>query len=313
MKKYKSNIAVIIPCYNEALTIAETIKEHRKALPDADIYVIDNNSKDDTDKIAKENGAIVLYEYKQGKGNAVKSAFRNIFAKCYFMVDGDNTYPADNVAEMCQLVLDGKADMVIGDRLSSTYFTENKRKFHGFGNKLVRKLINLIFKSDVHDVMTGSRAFSYEFVRGFPIISKGFELETEMTIHSLDKNYKIVEITVPYKDRIENSESKLNTYKDGVKVLKTIATLFKEYKPTMFFNICALITLIFSIILLIPVMIGYFNTGLVEKFPSLIASGIFLVVSLLLWVCGIILGVIHKKQRELYELILNQHSASEFF
>jgi len=229
------------------------------------------------------------------------------------MVDGDNTYPADNVAEMCQLVLDGKADMVIGDRLSSTYFTENKRKFHGFGNKLVRKLINLIFKSDVHDVMTGSRAFSYEFVRGFPIISKGFELETEMTIHSLDKNYKIVEITVPYKDRIENSESKLNTYKDGVKVLKTIATLFKEYKPTMFFNICALITLIFSIILLIPVMIGYFNTGLVEKFPSLIASGIFLVVSLLLWVCGIILGVIHKKQRELYELILNQHSASEFF
>ena len=312
MKKYESEIAVIIPCYNEATTIAETIKEHRKALPNADIYVIDNNSKDDTDKIAKENGAIVIYEYKQGKGNAVKNAFRSIKAKCYFMVDGDNTHPADKVPEMCQLVLDGKADMVIGDRLSSTYFTENKRKFHGFGNKLVRYLINLIFKSDVHDVMTGSRAFSYEFIKGFPVISKGFELETEMTIHSLDKNYKVVEITVPYRDRVENSVSKLNTYKDGIKVLKTIATLFKEYKPVLFFSLCALITLVFAVILLIPVLIGYFNTGLVEKFPSLIASGIFLVVSLLLWICGIILGVIHKKQREIYELIINQCNALDF-
>ena len=286
MKKYESEIAVIIPCYNESTTIAATIKEHKKYLPKADIYVIDNNSKDNTDKIAKENGAIVLYEYKQGKGNAVKNAFRNIRAKCYFMVDGDNTYPADKAPEMCQLILEGKADMVIGDRLSSTYFTENKRKFHGFGNKLVRKLINLIFNSNIHDVMTGSRAFSYDFVKGFPIISKGFELETEMTIHSLDKNYKVLEITVPYRDRIENSESKLNTYKDGIKVLKTIATLFKEYKPVLFFSLCALLILIFSVLLIIPVMIDYFNTGLVEKFPSLIASGIFLIVSLLLWICG---------------------------
>lgn len=306
MKKYKSEIAVIIPCYNEALTISDTIASYKKALPSADIYVIDNNSSDNTDKIAKENGAIVLYEYKQGKGNAVKCAFRNIQAECYMMVDGDNTYPADKAEEMCQLVLDGKADMVIGDRLSSTYFTENKRRFHGFGNKLVRKLINILFKSDIHDVMTGSRAFSYEFVKGFPIISKGFEIETEMTIHSLDKNYKVVEITVPYQDRVENSYSKLNTVRDGIKVLKTIATLFKEYKPVMFFNVCAILTFIFSVGLLIPVMIGYINTGLVEKFPSLIASGIFLVVSLLLWICGIILGVIHKKQREIYELIMNQ-------
>lgn len=311
MKKYESEIAVIIPCYNEAATIADTIEEHRKAIPNADIYVIDNNSKDETDKIAKEHNAIVLYEYKQGKGNAIKTAFRRIKAQCYFMVDGDNTYPADKAFEMCQLILEGKADMVIGDRLSSTYFTENKRKFHNFGNKLVRNLINLIFKSNVHDVMTGSRAFSYEFVKGFPIISKGFELETEMTIHSLDKNYKVLEITVPYRDRVENSVSKLNTYKDGIKVLKTIATLFKEYKPVMFFNICALIPLLFAIILIIPVMIGYVNTGLVEKFPSLIASGVFLVVSLLLWICGIILGVIHKKQREIYELIINQRIALE--
>lgn len=307
MRKYESEIAVIIPCYNEAKTVADVIKGYKEVLPTADIYVIDNNSKDGTDEIARVNGAIVLYEYKQGKGNAVKCAFRKIKAKCYIMVDGDNTYPPDRAKEMCDLILQEKADMVIGDRLSSTYFKENKRRFHGFGNKLVRNLINLIFKSKVKDVMTGSRAFSCDFVRGFPILSKGFEIETELTIHALDKNYRIIEMPVPYQDRIEDSFSKLNTFKDGIKVLKTIATLFKEYKPALFFNLCAMIPLVFSIVLIVPVLSEYFETGLVPKFPSLIASGIFLVVSLLLWICGIILSVINKKHRQLYELIMNQN------
>ena len=229
MEKYNSRLAVVIPCYNEEKSVAQTIDEHRAKIKDADIYVIDNNSKDKTAEIAKEHGAIVIHEYKQGKGNAVKAAFRKIDADCYFMVDGDNTYPADKAQEMCDMVLAGKADMVVGDRLSSSYFTENKRRFHNFGNVLVRKLINFIFKSKVNDIMTGSRAFSREFVKGFPIISKGFELETEMTIHALDKNYKIEEITVPYQDRDADNPSKLNTVGDGIKVLKTIARLFKEY------------------------------------------------------------------------------------
>ena len=305
MEKYTSKIAVIIPCYNEEKSVGQTIDEHKEKIQGADIYVIDNNSKDDTAQIAKEHGAIVIHEYKQGKGNAIKSAFRKIDADCYFMVDGDNTYPADKAQEMCNMVLEGKADMVVGDRLSSSYFTENKRRFHNSGNVLVRKLINFIFKSKVNDIMTGSRAFSYNFVKGFPIISKGFELETEMTIHALDKNYKIEEVTVPYQDRDADNPSKLNTIGDGIKVIKTIARLFKEYKPSIFFNIFAFISLVFSICLLVPVMIGYANTGLVEKFPSLIASGIFLLVTLLLWITGIILEVINRKQREIYELIIN--------
>lgn len=306
MVKYESEIAVIVPCYNEAKTVADVIKDYKKALPEADIYVIDNNSNDGTDKIATENGATVLYEYKQGKGNAVKCAFRKIKAKCYFMVDGDNTYPADKAREMCDYILQEKADMVVGDRLSSTYFKENKRRFHGFGNKLVRKLINTIFKSDIHDVMTGSRAFSYEFVKGFPIISKGFEIETELTIHALDKNYRIIEIPVLYQDRVEDSYSKLNTVSDGIKVLKTIASLFKEYKPMAFFSLISFFTFIFALCLFIPVLIEYINTGIVPRFPTLIASGIFLVISLLLLICGIILDVINKKHRQLYELIMNQ-------
>ncbi len=305
MEKYKSNIAVIIPCYNEEKSVGQTIDEHKAKIKDADIYVIDNNSKDNTANIAKEHGATVIHEYKQGKGNAVKTAFRVIDANCYFMVDGDNTYPADKAQEMCDMVLQGKADMVIGDRLSSTYFKENKRKFHNFGNVLVRYLINTIYKAKIKDIMTGSRAFSYNFVKGFPITSKGFELETEMTIHALDKNYKIEEVTVPYQDRDADNPSKLNTIGDGVKVLKTIARLYKEHKPALFFNLFAFLFLAFSIWLLVPVMIGYTQTGLVEKFPSLIASGIFLLVSLLLWIAGIILEVINKKQREIYELIIN--------
>lgn len=299
-------IAVLIPCYNEALTIEKVVKDYRKALPEADIYVYDNNSTDNTDEIAKKAGAIVRYEYNQGKGNVIRSMFRQINADCYLMIDGDDTYPAENAREMCDLIIDGKADMVIGDRLSSTYFSENKRPFHNFGNKLVRLSINKLFKNSIKDIMTGYRAFSYSFVKGFPILSKGFEIETEMTIHAVDKNFKLVEIPVTYRDRPEGSVSKLNTYSDGIKVLKTIASLFKEYKPAFFFNIIALLILIISLFLGIPVINEYFNTGLVPKFPSLIVSCILLVISLLLWITGIILQVIVKKHKQLYELYLNQ-------
>lgn len=298
-------IAVLIPCYNESKTIEKVIKDYKKALPEADIYVYDNNSSDNTDKIAASNGAIVKYEYKQGKGNVIRSMFRDIDADCYLMIDGDDTYPAENAREMCNLILQGKADMVIGDRLSSTYFTENKRPFHNIGNKAVRFFINTIFKNKVKDIMTGYRAFSYEFVKGFPVLSKGFEIETEMTIHAVDKNYKLVEIPVTYRDRPEGSVSKLNTVSDGVKVLKTIGTLFKEYKPAFFFNIFAIICFLISMILGIPVIIEYFKTGLVPRFPTLIVSTILLVITLLLWITGIILEVIAKKHKQLYELYMN--------
>ncbi len=298
-------IAVLIPCYNEAKTIKKVIKDYQKALPDAFIYVYDNNSTDGTDEIASEAGAIVRYEYRQGKGNVIRTMFRDIDADCYLMIDGDDTYPAENAKEMCDLVLDGKADMVIGDRLSSTYFKENKRPFHNFGNRIVRWLINKLFKNNIKDIMTGYRAFSYEFVKGFPVLSKGFEIETEMTIHAVDKNFKIVEIPVSYRDRPEGSVSKLNTYSDGIKVLKTIATLFKEYKPAMFFNICAFIFLIVGIVIGIPAYAGYFVTGLVEKFPSLIVSCFAIMIALLFFVTGIILQVIAKKQKQNYELYLN--------
>ena len=303
--KAKSKIAVLIPCYNEAKTIEKVIKDYKKALPNADIYVYDNNSTDGTDAIAKKAGAIVRYEYRQGKGNVIRTMFREIDADCYLMIDGDDTYPAENAKEMCDLVLDGKADMVIGDRLSSTYFVENKRPFHNFGNRIVRWLINTLFKNKVKDIMTGYRAFSYEFVKGFPVLSKGFEIETEMTIHAVDKNYKLVEIPVSYRDRPEGSVSKLNTYSDGIKVLKTIATLFKEYKPAIFFNTLAFIFLVIGIVIGLPAYIGYFQTGLVEKFPSLIVSCFSIMMALLFFIAGLILQVIVKKQKQNYELYLN--------
>ena len=305
MEKGKSKIAVLIPCYNEAKTVAKVVKDYKKVLPEADIYVYDNNSSDGTDKIAKKAGAIVKYEYRQGKGNVIRSMFRDIDADCYLMIDGDDTYPAENAREMCDLVLAGKADMVIGDRLSSTYFTENKRPFHNLGNKTVRFLINKLFKNKVKDIMTGYRAFGYEFVKSFPVLSKGFEIETEMTIHAVDKNFKLIEIPVTYRDRPEGSESKLNTYSDGFKVLKTIAILFKEYKPAAFFNIISFIVLLAALILGIPVVIEYFKTGLVPRFPTLIVSGVFLTISLLLFTVGLILQVIVKKHKQLYELYLN--------
>ena len=306
MKEKK--IAVLIPCYNEAVTIEKVIKDYQKVLPDADIYVYDNNSTDGTDKIAKKAGAIVRYEYRQGKGNVIRTMFREIDADCYLMIDGDDTYPAENAKEMCDLVLSGRADMVIGDRLSSTYFSENKRPFHNFGNRIVRWLINHLFKNKIKDIMTGYRAFSKEFVKGFPVLSKGFEIETEMTIHAVDKNFKLVEIPVDYRDRPEGSVSKLNTYSDGFKVLKMIATLFKEYKPFYFLGIVAILFLIIALIFGIPVVIEYFKTGLVPRFPTLIVSCIFVVLSMLFWITGIILEVIVKKHKQLYELYLNLRS-----
>ena len=305
MKKNDKKIAVLIPCYNQAKTIEKVVKDYKSVFPNSDIYVYDNNSNDKTDEIAKKAGAIVRYEYRQGKGNVIRTMFREIDADCYLMIDGDDTYPKENAKEMCNLVLSGKADMVIGDRLSSTYFTENKRPFHNLGNKTVRFLINKLFKNNIKDIMTGYRAFSYEFVKSFPVLSKGFEIETEMTIHAVDKNFKLIEVPVTYRDRPEGSVSKLNTYSDGFKVLKTIATLFKEYKPAAFFNIISIICLIIALILGIPVVIEYFNTGLVPRFPTLIVSGTALLVALLLCITGIILQVIVKKHKQLYELYLN--------
>lgn len=297
-------IAILIPCYNEAKTIKKVIKDHKKVLPEAKIYVYDNNSTDKTDEIAKKAGAIVRYEYKQGKGNVMRSMFKDIDADCYLIIDGDDTYPAENAREMCDLVLNKKADMVIGDRLSSTYFTENKRPFHNFGNVLVRKLINFLFKSNIKDIMTGYRAFSHEFVKTFPVLSQNFEIETEMTIHALDKNFLVKEIPVQYRDRPNGSVSKLNTFEDGIKVLKTIARLFKEYKPSIFFGLFGLLFLIIAFSFGTPVFIDYFKTGLVERFPTLIFSGFMLMISILSFVCGIILEVIVKKHRQLFELIL---------
>lgn len=297
-------IAVLIPCYNESKTIKKVVKDYKEVLPEADIYVYDNNSSDKTDEIAKKAGAIVKYEYKQGKGNVIRTMFKDIDADCYLMIDGDDTYPKENAREMCELILEKKADMVIGDRLSSTYFTENKRPFHNFGNVLVRSLINNLFNSNVRDIMTGYRAFSYEFVKTFPVLSKGFEIETEMTIHALDKNFNLKEIAVDYRDRPAGSESKLNTFSDGFKVLKTIGRLFKEYKPTIFFGTIGTIFLILSLIFGIPVFVEYFQTGLVPRFPTLIFAGLLLTISLLMYICGIILEVVVKKHRQLFELVL---------
>lgn len=301
----RSKIAVLIPCYNEASTVAKVVKDYKTSLPEADIYVYDNNSTDGTDKLAKKAGAIVRYEYRQGKGNVIRTMFREINANAYLMVDGDDTYPAENAREMVDLILNGRADMVVGDRLSSTYFKENKRKSHNFGNVLVRHLINILFRNNIKDIMTGYRAFSYDFVKSFPVLSKGFEVETEMTIHAVDKNYKVVEVPVQYRNRPAGSVSKLKTYSDGFKVIKTIAILFKEYKPALFFNLLALLVAIISTILVISPFAEYVKTGLVAKIPSLIVGCFGFTIALLMCVTGIILQVYVKKQRQNYELYLN--------
>ena len=300
-----SKIAVLIPCFNESMTIEKVVKDYRVALPEADIYVYDNNSTDGTDKIARDAGAIVKYEYRQGKGNVIRSMFRDIEADCYLMIDGDDTYPAESAREMCELVLNKGVDMVIGDRLSSTYFKENKRPFHNVGNRTVRFLINKIFKSNVKDIMTGYRAFSRSFVKNFPVLSKGFEIETEMTIHALDKNFFIQEIPVEYRDRPQGSVSKLNTVSDGIKVIMTIFRLFSEYKPLKFFSILSSLLSLISTGFIIPVFIEYFKTGEVPRFPTLFACIGVYIVAALLFGCGIILHAVAKKHRMLFELIMN--------
>ena len=303
---YMSKIAVLIPCYNESITIKKVVEDYRRVLPEADIYVYDNNSTDQTDRIAAQAGAIVRYEGRQGKGNVIRSMFRQIDADAYLMIDGDDTYPADRAREMVRLVLEEGVDMVIGDRLSSTYFSENKRRFHNMGNRMVRFLINGLFRSDIRDIMTGYRAFSRLFVKNFPVLSRGFEIETEMTIHALDKNFLITEIPVVYRDRPAGSHSKLNTLGDGVRVLKTIVTLFRDYRPLLFFSILSVFLVTMAALLFFPVLIEYFETGLVRRFPTLIVSGVAAIMGMLLWVCGIVLHVMGKMHRQLYELILNR-------
>ncbi|MGG7151227.1 glycosyltransferase family 2 protein [Clostridium neonatale] len=299
-------IAVLIPCYNESKTIGKVVNDFKEVLPEATIYVYDNNSNDNTDKVAEKAGAVVRYEYKQGKGQVIRSMFTDIDAECYLMIDGDDTYPAENAREMVDAILNKQADMVIGDRLSSTYFNENKRPFHNVGNKLVRYLINVIFKNNIRDIMTGYRAFSYEFVKTFPVLSKGFEIETEMTIHALDKNMGLKNIIVTYRDRPEGSESKLNTYSDGIKVIKTIINLFKNYRPFTFSATVGSIFLLLSIILFIPVLTEYFNTGLVQRFPTLIVSGFLGLAAILSYFSGVILNVISQYQKQEFEFRLQQ-------
>ena len=298
-------IAVLIPCYNEELTIRAVVEDFKNVIPEADIYVYDNNSNDDTAKIAKEAGVIVVPEYRQGKGQVVRSMFRDIEADCYIMVDGDDTYPAKDAYNVAKLVLENKADMAIGDRLSSTYFRENKRPFHNTGNKLVRTLINKIFKSEVKDIMTGCRAFNRKFVKSFPVLSNGFEIETEMSIHALDKRFLIAEIPIAYRDRPEGSESKLNTFQDGYRVLKTILKLYKDYKPLSFFGLIALLLFLLGSVMMIPVLSGYFKTGLVVKFPTLIVAIGLLTSSLVSLACGLMLDTVKKHSDQFYELALN--------
>lgn len=297
-------IAVLIPCYNESQTIRKVVCDWKNALPEATIYVYDNNSKDGTDVIAREAGAVVRYEPMQGKGNVIRRMFREIDAECYVMVDGDDTYPADAGPEMVAEVLDHQADMVIGDRLSSTYFTENKRPFHNVGNSLTRRFINDIFKTDIKDIMTGLRAFSYRFVKTFPVLSQGFEIETEMTIHAVDKNMNIKNCIIAYRDRPEGSESKLNTVSDGIKVIKTIFNLYKNYKPFKFFGTIACVEMLIAVAFFVPVLIEYFKTGLVLRFPTLIVCGFVAIGSLLTFTAGMILETLIHKDKQAFEFRL---------
>jgi len=300
-----SSIAVLVPCYNEEKTIKKVVNDFKEVLPEAVIYVYDNNSTDKTVEFAKEAGATVCYEYQQGKGNVIRSMFRQIDADCYLMIDGDDTYPAKHAREMVDLILEKGVDMVIGDRLSSTYFEENKRPFHNFGNKLVRGLINFIWQANVKDIMTGYRAFSKPFVKLFPVMSGGFEIETEMTIHALDKRFFLKEIKIDYRDRPEGSFSKLNTHRDGIKVIKTIFNLFKEYSPLKFFGWTSILLLLIAMILLVPIFITYIEIHLVPRFPTLIVSCFFVLTSLLSFFAGLILESMTRNERKAYELKRN--------
>lgn len=306
-------IAVLVPCYNESQTIEKVVTDWKREIPEATIYVYDNNSSDDTAEIAKKAGAVVRYEYQQGKGNVIRRMFREIDAKCYIMVDGDDTYPAEFGREMVSKVLDRKVDMVVGDRLSSTYFEENKRPFHNFGNSLVRSTINRLFKSNIRDIMTGYRAFSYQFVKTFPVLSKGFEIETEMSIHAVEKNMLVENVIIEYRDRPEGSESKLNTYSDGAKVLCTIAKLYKNNKPFGFFGMIALLLAIVSAVMFVPVLATYFQTGLVPNFPTLIVSGFIALAAIQSFFAGLILSTIVEKERQDFEFKLQTIREKERF
>lgn len=299
-------IAVLIPCYNEEKTIAKVVTDVRQALPEAIVYVYNNNSTDRTAEIAAECGAVVRNEYKQGKGNVIRRMFREISAECYLMIDGDDTYPLDCAREMVNLVLDHGADMVVGDRLSSTYFSENKRPFHNFGNSLMRAGINSLFRSDIKDIMTGYRAFSYEFVKTFPVFSKGFEIETEMTIHAVNYNMQVENVVVEYRDRPEGSVSKLNTYSDGAKVIRKMLQLYKNYKPLGFFGLLGFILIAVAVAVFVPVGIEYLETGLVERFPTLIVCGFMVMAGLLSFFAGMILEVMAAKDRRDFEYRLNR-------
>ena len=303
-----AKIAVLIPCYNESNTIAKVIENFRCALPEAEIFVYDNNSTDHTDEIARRAGATVRYERRQGKGNVIRSMFRDIDADCYLMIDGDDTYPAENARTMCDLVLNAGVDMVIGDRLSTTYYEQNRRPFHNVGNLLVSRLINKLFHSNVKDIMTGYRAFSRTFVKNIPILSHGFEIQTEMTIHALVKNFLLKEIPIAYRNRPEGSISKLNTYSDGVKVLITIVRLFRDYKPFAFFGSLFAVCMLVAFGIDIPIIIEYMETGLVPRFPTLIVSGVIATIGVIFFFCGVILDVLATKHRQLFELLMNRQT-----
>ena len=304
----KDKIAVLIPCYNESRTVEKVVRDFKRALPEATIYVYDNNSTDGTAELARKVGAVVRQERMQGKGNVIRRMFREIDADCYIMTDGDDTYPAEYAPEMVRLVLAEQADMVVGDRLSSTYFTENKRPFHNFGNELVRVSINRLFGSDIKDIMTGYRAFSYAFVKTYPVLAKGFEIETDMTIHAITRNMLVRNVVVDYRDRPSGSVSKLNTYKDGAKVLLTIARMYRNYKPFAFFGLLSMLLLIVSLLFFIPVLMEYFATGLVPRFPTLIVCMFGLMASLQLFVAGLILSTLQERDKRRFEFQLQQVS-----
>ena len=294
-------IAVLIPCYNEEQTITKVVRDVREALPEAVVYVYNNNSSDRTAELAREAGAIVRDEYKQGKGNVIRRMFREIDAECYLMIDGDDTYPLDCAREMVDKVLEHNADMVVGDRLSSTYFTENKRPFHNFGNSLMRAGINGLFHSDIKDIMTGYRAFSYEFVKTFPVFSKGFEIETEMTIHAVNYNMQVENVIVEYRDRPEGSESKLNTYSDGMRVIRKMLQLYKNYKPLRFFGFFCLLLVLVAALLMLPIFGVYLETGQVPRFPTLIVCGFMVLAGIQSFFSGMILEVMAAKDRKDFE------------
>ena len=298
-------IAVLVPCYNEGKTIEKVVTDFKRVLPEAVIYVYDNNSTDGTAEIAAKAGAVVRHEYYQGKGNVIRRMFQEVDAECYLMVDGDDTYPAESAREMADKVLERNVDMVVGDRLSSTYFEENKRPFHNFGNSIVRWGINTFFKNDIKDIITGYRAFSYRFVKTFPVLSKGFEIETEMSIHAIDKNMFVENVVIDYRDRPEGRVSKLNTYSDGIKVIGTIVRLFQTYRPLAFFGTVAAILMVLAIGFFIPVWITYADTGMVPNFPTLIVCGFVALASIQSFFAGLILQTMYRKNRQDFEMQLH--------